>query len=157
MDPSMLEEIVFWNWWVFALVLIIVEVLVAGTFFLWMGISAAMVGLILYLIPGLNWQIQMGLFAFFSIASIIVSRIWLSKHARAEPRSTLNRRGSQYIGRQFTLSEPIINGIGRIHVDDTIWRISGPDMEAGTKIVIDGMEGTILHVKPITMSTSEAK
>ena len=31
MDPSMLEEIVFWNWWVFALVLIIVEVLVAGT------------------------------------------------------------------------------------------------------------------------------
>ena len=33
MDPSMLEEIVFWNWWVFALVLFIIEVLVAGTFF----------------------------------------------------------------------------------------------------------------------------
>jgi len=112
MDPSMLEEIVFWNWWVFALVLIIVEVLVAGTFFLWMGISAGIVGLVLYLFPGLDWQVQLSLFAVFSVISIIVSRLWLAKHARAEPPSTLNRRGSQYVGRPFTLSEPIVNGIG---------------------------------------------
>ena len=83
MDPSMLEEIVFWNWWVFALVLIIVEVLVAGTFFLWMGISAALVGLVLFLFPGLGWEMQLSLFAFFSVISIIISRIWLAKHARA--------------------------------------------------------------------------
>lgn len=150
MDPSMLEEIVFWNWWVFALVLIIVEVLVAGTFFLWMGISAGIVGLVLYLIPGLDWQIQLSLFATFSVISIIISRLWLAKHARAEPPSTLNRRGSQYIGRQFTLSEPIVNGIGRLNVDDTIWRISGPDMETGSQITVEGMEGTILKVKPVS-------
>jgi len=150
MDPSMLEEIVFWNWWVFALVLIIVEVLVAGTFFLWMGISAGIVGLVLYLIPGLDWQIQLSLFATFSVISIIISRLWLAKHARAEPPSTLNRRGSQYIGRQFTLSEPIVNGIGRLNVDDTIWRISGPDMETGSQITVEGMDGTILKVKPVS-------
>jgi hypothetical protein len=146
----MLEEIVFWNWWVFALVLIIVEVLVAGTFFLWMGISAGIVGLVLYLIPGLDWQIQLSLFATFSVISIIISRLWLAKHARAEPPSTLNRRGSQYIGRQFTLSEPIVNGIGRLNVDDTIWRISGPDMETGSQITVEGMDGTILKVKPVS-------
>jgi len=150
MDPSMLEEIVFWNWWVFALVLIIVEVLVAGTFFLWMGISAGIVGLVLYLIPGLDWQIQLSLFATFSVISIIISRLWLAKHARAEPPSTLNRRGSQYIGRQFTLSEPIVNGIGRLNVDDTIWRISGPEMETGSQITVEGMDGTILKVKPVS-------
>lgn len=150
MDPSMLEEIVFWNWWVFALVLIIVEVLVAGTFFLWMSISAGIVGLVLYLIPGLDWQIQLSLFATFSVISIIISRLWLAKHARAEPPSTLNRRGSQYIGRQFTLSEPIVNGIGRLNVDDTIWRISGPDMETGSQITVEGMDGTILKVKPVS-------
>ena len=153
MDPSMLEEIVFWNWWVFALVLIIVEVLVAGTFFLWMGISAGIVGLVLYLFPGLDWQVQLSLFAVFSVISIIVSRLWLAKHARAEPPSTLNRRGSQYVGRPFTLSEPIVNGIGRLNVDDTIWRISGPDMESGSQIIVEGLEGTILLVKPKTTNT----
>ena len=78
MDPSMLEEIVFWNWWVFALVLIIVEVLVAGTFFLWMGISAALVGLVLFLFPGLGWEMQLSLFAFFSVISIMIARLWLA-------------------------------------------------------------------------------
>lgn len=150
MDPSMLEEIVFWNWWVFALVLIIVEVLVAGTFFLWMGISAALVGLVLFLFPGLGWEMQLSLFAFFSVISIIISRIWLAKHARAGSPSTLNRRGSQYIGREFTLTEPIVNGIGRLNVDDTIWRISGPDLESGAQIIVDGMDGTILQVKPLS-------
>ena len=153
MDPSMLEEIVFWNWWVFALVLIIVEVLVAGTFFLWMGISAGIVGLVLYLFPGLDWQVQLSLFAVFSVISIIVSRLWLAKHARAEPPSTLNRRGSQYVGRPFTLSEPIVNGIGRLNVDDTIWRISGPDMGSGSQIIVEGLEGTILLVKPKATNT----
>ena len=153
MDPTMLEEIVFWNWWVFALVLIIVEVLVAGTFFLWMGISAGIVGLVLYLFPGLDWQVQLSLFAVFSVISIIVSRLWLAKHARAEPPSTLNRRGSQYVGRPFTLSEPIVNGIGRLNVDDTIWRISGPDMESGSQVIVEGLEGTILLVKPKATNT----
>ena len=147
MDPSMLEEIVFWNWWVFALVLIIVEVLVAGTFFLWMGISAALVGLVLFLFPGLGWEMQLSLFAIFSVVSIILSRIWVASHARAGAPSTLNRRGSQYIGREFTLTDPIVNGIGRLNVDDTIWRISGPDMESGAQIIVDGMDGTILQVK----------
>jgi len=59
----------------------------------------------------------------------------------------LNRRGSQYIGREFTLTEPIVNGIGRLNVDDTIWRISGPDMDSGVQIIVDGMDGTILRVK----------
>lgn len=147
MDPSMLEEIVFWNWWVFALVLIIVEVLVAGTFFLWMGISAGLVGLVLFVMPGLGWEIQLSLFAIFSVISIIISRIWLAKHARTATPSTLNRRGSQYIGREFTLTEPIVNGIGRLNVDDTIWRISGPDMDSGVQIIVDGIDGTILRVK----------
>ena len=149
MDLTMLDEIVYWNWWVFALILIIVEVLVAGTFFLWMSISAGIVGLVLLLLPGISWQLQLSLFAIFSIASIILSRIWLARHARSEPPSTLNRRGSQYVGRQFTLAEPIINGVGRLNVDDTIWRVSGPDLEVGAKVIVEGLDGTILKVTGI--------
>ena len=147
MDFSMLEDIVYWNWLVLAVVLVIVEILVAGTFFLWMGISAGVVGLVLLLFPGISWQTQLTLFAIFSIVSIVLFRIWLAKHHRDEAPSTLNRRGSQYIGRHYTLTEAIVDGAGRLNIDDTVWRISGPDLDSGEKVVVEGMDGTILRVK----------
>lgn len=147
MDFSMLEDIVYWNWLVLAVLLVIVEILVAGTFFLWMSISALAVGLVLLVLPGISWQIQLTLFAIISIVSIILSRIWLAKHHRDEPPSTLNRRGRQYIGRHFTLTDPIVDGVGRLNIDDTVWRVSGPDLDSGVQVVVEGMEGTILHVK----------
>ena len=147
MDLSMLEEVVYWNWWVLALLLIIVEVLVAGTFFLWMAISAAAVGLVLLLLPNISWETQLALYASFSIISIVLSQIWLAKHHRKAPLSTLNRRGSQYIGRTYTLTEAIVDGEGRLNIDDTVWRVSGPDTEAGMQVIVDGMAGTILRVK----------
>ena len=42
-----LEEIEFWHWWVAAIGLIVVEVFAPGTVALWMGVSAAVVGLLL--------------------------------------------------------------------------------------------------------------
>ena len=142
----MLSEIVYWNWLVLALVLFILEVLVAGTFFLWMGIAAAVVGLMLFLFPQLSWQSQLTLFIVFSVISIILSRIWLTRKANMESPHTLSRQGNQYIGRVFTLDQPIVNGVGRLKLDHTIWRISGPDLPAGEKIIIDGLEGTIFKV-----------
>lgn len=147
MDFSMLEDIVYWNWLVLAVVLVIIEIVVAGTFFLWMSISALAVGLVLLVLPKISWEAQLTLFATFSILSIILSRIWLTKHHRDEPPSTLNRRGSQYIGRHFTLTDPIVDGVGRLNIDDTVWRVSGPNMAAGEQVVVEGMDGTILHVK----------
>ncbi len=143
----MLEDIVYWNWLVLAVVLVILEIVVAGTFFLWMSISALAVGLVLLILPGISWQMQLTLFATFSIISIILSRIWLAKHHRNEPLSTLNRRGSQYIGHHYTLTDPIVDGIGRLNIDDTVWRVSGPDLPAGEQVIVEGMSGTILHVK----------
>ncbi len=38
---------------------------------------------------------------------------------------TLNRRGEQLLGRNATLSEPIVNGRGQLKIDDTVWRCGG--------------------------------
>ena len=43
----------------------------------------------------------------------------------------LNRRAEGYVGRAFTLEKPIVDGIGTIRIDDTVWRVSGPDCPAG--------------------------
>ena len=58
----------------------------------------------------------------------------------------LNRRGEQLVGRTVVLINGIENGVGRVSVDDTIWRAEGPDMPAGSRAVIAGVSGTTLKV-----------
>jgi membrane protein implicated in regulation of membrane protease activity len=142
-----LEQIVFWHWWIFAGVLLILELTITMFFFLWLGIAAAAVGLILLVFPGLSVETQLVLFAVTSIVAVIV---W-KKYREARPVKTdqpnLNRRGHQYIGRVFTLEEPIINGEGKVTVDDSTWRVKGPDLPTGATIKVSGIDGVIFSVK----------
>lgn len=145
-----LGEIQFWHWWILAVVLMIAEVFAPGAFMLWLGIAAAIVGVVGLVLPDLTWKFEAILFAVLSVISIIV---WWN-YARKRPRKnqdepTLNRRGAQYVGRVFTLEEPIVNGIGRIRVDDTTWKIAGVDMAAGTRVKVAGVDNTVLNVAPV--------
>ena len=61
---------------------------------------------------------------------------------------TLNRRGEQYVGRHFTLEEAIVNGQGKIRVDDSTWKIEGPeDLPAGSQVQVIAVAGTVLKVE----------
>ena len=142
-------NIVFWHWWVIAVVLIIIEAFVAGTFFLWMGVSAAVVGFVLLIAPAMGWEYQVMLFAVFSVVSITLWLIRLKKYPTKSEISNLNRRTAQYLDRIAIVQEPIVNGLGTINVDDTIWRVLGPDCEAGTKVKVVGAEGTDLKVEVV--------
>ncbi len=142
-----METITFWHWWILGVALIGLEVFAPGAFFLWMGISAAVVGTILAIVPDLGWEYQVMLFAIFSIVSIALWKRYQTKNPVESDHPTLNRRGEQYIGRTFTLEEPIVNGMGKIKVDDSIWKISGNDCTAGTKIKVTGIDGTIFKVE----------
>ena len=37
----------------------------------------------------------------------------------------LNRRADELVGRAFVLDKPIVDGVGTVRVDDTVWRVSG--------------------------------
>ena len=143
----LLEQMEFWHWWVFAIILIILEMFVSGTFFLWMGISAILVGAVFYVFADMTWEYQWLIFAVFSVVSITLWRVRQQKHPTETDHPTLNRRGAQYVGRVFTLTEPIIDGVGKIRVDDSTWKISGEDCDAGAKVRVVDVDGTILKVK----------
>ena len=49
-------------------------------------------------------------------------------------------------GEIFHLTEPIVDGRGRMKVADTMWRVAGPDLPAGTKVRVVAVEGTVLRV-----------
>ncbi|WP_455201889.1 NfeD family protein [Kaarinaea lacus] len=144
-----LEQLDFWHWWIIGIILIILELFAPGAFFLWMGIAAGLVGLILVLAPEMTWQYQFIVFAVVSVVSIVVWRNYLKKHPTETDRPTLNMRGEQYVGRTFTLTEPVVNGVGKIRVDDTMWKIEGADCESGTKVKVTKTDGAVLKVEVI--------
>lgn len=141
-----LENATFWHWWVLAVVFIILEVFSPGAFFLWMGIAAGVVGLLLLMLPELAWEYQLLGFAAFSVVSIVVWHLVLKRHPTVSDQPKLNRRGEQYVDRVFTLDEPIVNGQGRIRVDDSTWKIHGSDCAAGVQVKIIGVDGVVLKV-----------
>ncbi len=143
-----MSHVTFWHWWIAALVLFVLEALAPGAIFLWMGVAAGVSGLALYLIPTMGWDYQVLLFALLSVASIIVWRAYLHRHPTATDRPTLNRRGEQYVGRVFTLEEPIVNGEGQIRVDDSTWKVRGQDCPRGSRVRVVGIDGAVLSIKP---------
>ena len=147
-----LEPVVFWHWWILAGILLILELTAPAFFFLWLGIAAAAVGMILLVFPNIPLETQLVL---FSIASVVAIIAW-KKYRESRPITTdqpnLNRRGHQYIGRVLTLTEPIVNGDGKVTVDDSTWRVKGPDLDAGTAIRVTGVDGVIFEVEAAELS-----
>jgi len=142
-------EIIFWHWWSLGAILLIVELLAPGMFFLWMGESAFVVGAVIWLFPGMDEEYQVMLFSVLSVISIIAARRFLKRRPIESDRPFLNQRTAQYIGRVFTLEEAIVNGRGKIRVDDSSWRVEGADCPAGAKVRVMDAEGVILKVQAV--------
>ncbi|MFQ6018211.1 MAG: NfeD family protein [Kiloniellaceae bacterium] len=140
-------QVEFWHWWVLAALLMAVEVFAPTTLFLWTGISAAAVGLVVLADAGVGWEFQVLLFAVLSVVSVVAWRHYARLRPVRSEDPWLNRRAEQYIGRQFTLEEPIVNGRGKVRVDDTTWKIEGEDLAAGNRVKVVGVDGVILKVE----------
>ncbi len=122
-----------------------VEAVVPGFFFLWMGVAALLVGLVLTVLPELAWTYQVLLFALLSVGSIVAWQLRLRRHPTYTEDPLLNRRGHQYVGRVFTLDTPVVNGHGKIRVDDSTWKVLvDQDCPAGARLRIVGVEGVML-------------
>jgi len=137
----------FWHWWILGLLLIIAETLLPGTFFLWMGIAALVLGVVTWLVPLLGWEWQLILFAVLSLVSIVGWRSWSRRHPEESEQPILNRRAEQYIGRVLVLEAPIENGYGKVKVGDTLWRVRGTDADLGSRVRVTAAEGVILVVE----------
>ena len=139
----------FWHWWVLAALLGAVEILAPGAAFLWLGGAAGLVGLALFVWPGMSWELQGLLFALLSIVAVVGLRMLAPRSAHTTSTPNLNRRAEQYIGTMHTLESPIVNGLGRAQVGDGLWTVVGPDLPAGTRVRVVGADGTRLKVEKI--------
>jgi inner membrane protein len=71
----------------------------------------------------------------------------VSRPAVRTESSSLNQRGEALIGRRFTLEAPLAGGEGRIRVDDSSWRVTGPDLPRGAAVRVVRVDGATLVVE----------
>jgi Membrane protein implicated in regulation of membrane protease activity len=146
---EMLYTLGTWNWLIFGLILMALELLAPGVFLFWLGLAALLVGLISFAINP-PWQLQILMFAVFATASVPLWRRVARNHTAASKSNPfLNKRADALVGRVFTLEKPIIDGSGTVRIDDTIWRVAGPDAPAGSRVKIVQADGARLTVASI--------
>jgi inner membrane protein len=143
-----MHSLVFWHWWALAAVLLAIETFIPGAVFLWMGISAAVVGALIYFMPALGWEVQLLIFAPLSVITFLLWRSYHRHHPTVSEQPLLNQRARHYVGRIFTLEQPIVNGEGKIRVDDSLWKIRGADCPSGTRVEVTDVDGVVLKIRP---------
>ena len=138
-----------WNWLVFAILLMALELLAPGVFLFWLGLAALLVGLLSFAFHS-SWQLQILTFAVFATAAVpLWRRIARNNTAVSKSNPFLNKRADALVGRMFTLEKPIIDGSGTVRIDDTIWRVAGPDAPAGSRVQIVQADGASLTVASV--------
>ena len=135
-----------WNWLIFGLILMALELLAPGVFLFWLGLAALLVGLLSFAVHP-SWELQILMFAVFAAAAVPLWRR-VARHHSAVSKSNpfLNKRSDALVGRVFTLEKPIIDGSGTVRIDDTVWRVAGPDAPAGSRVRIVQADGASLTV-----------
>jgi membrane protein implicated in regulation of membrane protease activity len=135
-----------WNWLIFGVILMALELLAPGVFLLWLGLAALLVGLLSFAFNP-SWQLQILMFAIFAAAAVpLWRRVARSNSTVSASNPFLNKRADALVGRVFTLEKPIIDGAGTVRIDDTIWRVAGPDVPAGSRVKIVRADGASLTV-----------
>ncbi len=136
------------TWAALAFALIAAETLVPGAFLLWLGLAAAVVFLIVLLVPGMSVLVQVVLFIVLSFVSVAIYRTWFRGRGRQSDQPSLNRRAEQLVGQTTLLVSPIIDGSGQVQIADAFWTVEGPDLPAGSRVRVVATRGMTLQVVP---------
>lgn len=134
-----------WNWLILGVVLMGLELLTPGVFLFWLGLAAFLVGVLSFPVDP-TWQTQILMFAVFAAAAVPLWRRMARSKSSAAASPFLNRRADALVGRVFTLEKPIVDGTGTVRIDDTIWRVAGPDAPAGSRVKVVKADGASLTV-----------
>lgn len=137
-----------WSWFVLGVLLMGLEIAAPGAFMLWFGLAAVAVGALTLLVDW-DWQAQLVTFAVLALVAALVGRALQKRYGTVADVPFLNRRGEGHVGRRLTLAEPIRQNQGRVVINDTVWRVRGPDAEAGEDVIVVGSEGAVLVVRPV--------
>jgi membrane protein implicated in regulation of membrane protease activity len=87
----------------------------------------------------------------FVVFALTAFGLWFWREYRVQQRdldsaSSPLRTGERYIGQVVSVPEGIANGAGRVKLGARQWNLRGPDVPAGGKVRITGVDGRVLIV-----------
>lgn len=147
---ELLSQLNFWHWLAFGLILLAAELLGTAGYFLWLGLSALLVGLLLAVMP-MGWQLQWLAFASFSL---VTTWLWwrrqFNQDKKQDAERDLNQKDKQLIGRVIQIPEDTPAGEFQISLGDTRWTARcDQDLEQGSRVSVIAVDGIILIVRPV--------
>lgn len=147
---ELLSQLNFWHWLAFGLILLAAELLGTAGYFLWLGLSALLVGVLLTVMP-MGWQLQWLAFASFSL---VTTWLWwrrqFNQDKKQDAERDLNQKDKQLIGRVIQVTEDTPAGEFQISLGDTRWTARcEQDLEQGSRVSVIAVDGIILIVRPI--------
>lgn len=147
---ELLSELNHWHWLAFGLCLLAIELLGTAGYFLWLGISALIVGVVVAFLP-ISWQLQWISFASFSL---ITTWLWwrkqLSTDKQDDAQRALNQKDKQLIGRTSVVEQDVESGQFRLVLGDTTWTAEcDMPLKTGTRVKVVHVDGIVVKVEPI--------
>lgn len=134
-------------WFVFAVVLFIVEMLTPSFFLIWFGIGAVVAAIAAYF--GVSFAGQWIIFFVVSLPLTLLSRRFAKKITKESPEKS---NIDEYIGIKAVVLEDIIHieNKGLVRVKQEEWRADAEEViPKGTIVEVVGYEGVHLKVKKL--------
>jgi membrane protein implicated in regulation of membrane protease activity len=90
----------------------------------------------------------MGWFLIFAatVFGLYFWRQYRLQQRELQSASAPHRAGQRYIGQVLTLTESINDGAGRAKLGNRQWTLRGPNVPAGTRVRVTGVDGMVLIV-----------
>lgn len=113
---------------------------------LWLAFAAALTALVDI---AFHWGWVGEVFSFAALSFISVLASWrfvmASRNVKSESPH-LNQKHTGFVGRTFILDKAIVNGSGKIKVEDALWDVDGEDAAVGSRVKVTSVHGLRLGV-----------
>ncbi len=140
------------GWFTFGLILVLLELFLPGTYLIWFGLAAFVMGILVnfVLLSGVEILVC---FAFVSalfagIGWYVYTKI-INKSKVPEKYKYLNDMAGAHIGKVYNLSEDAVDGRAKAKIGDTFWLVEvDGNLKKGDKVKIIGVEkGVVLKAE----------
>lgn len=138
-------------WFILAAVLMLLELAIPGLFLVWLALAAALMGLVMLLIPfDISWQAQLLIFAAVSVLAVYFGKNFVGYGKLSDKHENgLNKRGHRLIGHIVTVDSLTNNDKGKAKIGDSVWTIEGNDLVVGSQMQVVDIEGNVLIVEAV--------
>jgi hypothetical protein len=136
------------HWFALGFALLVAEIVTGTTYLLWPAAAAAVTGLLAQFTPA-DIAGQWATFAVLAIVLTLTGHFYVrGRWLKRQDGEQLNERAHTLVGQIGLADGAFVAGLGRVRLDDTVWRAeSGDAIELGDKVSVVGVDGATLQVK----------